>query len=91
MEIKYRAPHAIDATCFRSCVCAMAWRFHAIDATLSPWSRRLDGGEAQKRAQKRAQKLAPAGSGSRELAQLLPRRSQGPLKRGLTKFSGQFS
>ena len=64
---------------------------NAIDATLSPWSRRLDGGEAQKRAQKRAQKLAPAGSGSRELAQLLPRRSQGPLKRGLTKFSGQFS
>ena len=29
--------------CFRSCVCAMAWRFHAIDATLSPWPRRLDG------------------------------------------------
>ena len=21
----------------------MAWRFHAIDATLSPWPRRLDG------------------------------------------------
>ena len=37
VEIKFRAPHAIDATCFRSCVCAMAWRFHAIDATLSPW------------------------------------------------------
>ena len=31
----------------RSCVCAMAWRFHAIDATLSPWPRRLDGVEAQ--------------------------------------------
>jgi len=31
---------------FRSCVCAMAWRFHAIDATLSPWPRRLDGVEA---------------------------------------------
>ena len=31
-----RAPPAIDATCFPSCVCAMAWRFHAIDATLSP-------------------------------------------------------
>ena len=31
---------AIDATCFRSCVCAMAWRFHAIDATSSPWPRR---------------------------------------------------
>ena len=35
-EIKSRAPHAIDATCFRSRVCAMAWRFHAIDATSSP-------------------------------------------------------
>ena len=46
MEIKFRAPHAIDATCFRSCVCAMAWRFHAIDATLSPRPRRLDGVEA---------------------------------------------
>ena len=43
VEIKFRAPHAIDATCFRSCVCAMTWRFHAIDATLSPWPRRLDG------------------------------------------------
>ena len=29
---KFRAPHAIDATIF---ICAMAWRFHAIDATLS--------------------------------------------------------
>ena len=45
VEIKFRASHAIDATCFRSCVCAMAWRFHAIDATLSPWPRRLDGVE----------------------------------------------
>ena len=35
-EIKFRAPHAIDATCLRSCVCAMAWRFHAIGTTLSP-------------------------------------------------------
>jgi hypothetical protein len=26
----------IDATCLRSSICAMAWRFHAIDATLSP-------------------------------------------------------
>ena len=33
---------------FRSCVCAMAWRFRAIDATLSPWPRRLDGVEAHK-------------------------------------------
>ena len=29
------AGDAIDATYFRSRVCAMAWRFHAIDATLS--------------------------------------------------------
>jgi hypothetical protein len=36
VEIKLRAPHAIDATCFRSCVCSTAWRFHAIDAMLSP-------------------------------------------------------
>ena len=36
VEIKYRAPHAIDATCFRSYVCSTAWRFHAIDAMLSP-------------------------------------------------------
>ena len=35
MEIKFRSPNAIDATCFRSCICAMAWRFHAIDATLT--------------------------------------------------------
>ena len=47
MEIKFRAPHAIDATCLRSCVCAMAWRFHAIDATLSPSPRRPDGVEAR--------------------------------------------
>ena len=46
MEIKFRAPHAIDATFFRSCVYAMAWRLHAIDATLSPWPRRLDGVDA---------------------------------------------
>ena len=32
---------------FRSCVCATAWRFHAIDATSSPWPRRLDGVEAR--------------------------------------------
>ena len=25
VEIKFRAPHAIDATCFRSCICSMAW------------------------------------------------------------------
>ena len=36
VEIKFRAPHADDATCFRSCVCSMAWRFHAIDAVFSP-------------------------------------------------------
>ena len=46
--IKFRAPHAIDARCcLRSCVCAMAWRFHAIDATVSPSPRRLGGGEAR--------------------------------------------
>ena len=27
------------------CVCSMAWNFQAIDATLSPWPRRLDGVE----------------------------------------------
>ena len=45
VEIKFSgAHHAVDAaTCFR--VCSMAWRFHAIDATLSPWPRRLDGVE----------------------------------------------
>ena len=43
MEIKFRAPYAIDATCFRSCVCAMAWRFHTIDARLPPFLRLLDG------------------------------------------------
>ena len=26
----------LGAPRFRSCVCAMAWRFHAVDATLSP-------------------------------------------------------
>ena len=31
VEIKFRAPHA-----FRSCICSMAWRFHAIDAMFSP-------------------------------------------------------
>ena len=30
----------------RDVVPAMAWRFHAIDATLSPWPRRLDGVES---------------------------------------------
>ena len=29
----------------RSCVCSTSWRFYAIDATLSPQSRRLDGVE----------------------------------------------
>ena len=32
--------------CPRNCICSMAWRFYAIDATLSPWPRRLDGVEA---------------------------------------------
>ncbi len=30
VEIKFQAPRSND------CVCAMAWRFHAIDATSSP-------------------------------------------------------
>ena len=36
VEIKFRAPHAIDAMWSPSCVCSMAWRLHAIDATWSP-------------------------------------------------------
>ena len=28
--------HAIELLQLRSCVCAMAWRFHAIDATSAP-------------------------------------------------------
>ena len=40
VEIEFRAAYAIDPT-----LCSMAWRFHAIDATLSPWPRRLDGVE----------------------------------------------
>ena len=35
-------------SCLCSCVCAMAWNFQAIDATLSPWPRRLDGVEVHK-------------------------------------------
>jgi hypothetical protein len=31
-----RPTDAIDATCFRSCICAMAWRLNAIDAMCSP-------------------------------------------------------
>ena len=42
VEIKLWASRAIDATRFPNCVCSMAWRFHAINATLSPWPRRLD-------------------------------------------------
>ena len=34
--------------CLCSCVCSMAWNFQAIDATLSPWPRRLDGVEVHK-------------------------------------------
>jgi len=32
VEIKFRAPHAIDATCFRSCVCSTAWRLTKVHA-----------------------------------------------------------
>ena len=32
----WKSNFAIDATRFRSCVCAMAWRFPAIDAMSSP-------------------------------------------------------
>ena len=38
-------PRAIDAISSHHCVCSMAWRFHAIDATLSPSPRLLDGVE----------------------------------------------
>ena len=31
--------------CLRNCICSTAWRFHAIDATLSPLQRLLDGVE----------------------------------------------
>ena len=37
------APTPSARRAFRSCVCAMAWRFHAIDATSAPWPRRLEG------------------------------------------------
>ena len=42
----FERPTPSTRRAFRSCVCATAWRFHAIDATLSPWQRRLDGVEA---------------------------------------------
>ena len=32
VRIKLQAPRAIDA---RDCACSMAWRFHAVDATLA--------------------------------------------------------
>ena len=38
--------HAIDPTSSPNCICSMAWKFYAIDATSSPWPRRLDGVEA---------------------------------------------
>ena len=36
--------------CLRSCVCSMAWSVRAIDATLPPWPRRLDGVEISRRS-----------------------------------------
>ena len=44
VEIKIRAPPAVGGGASIA-ASAMAWRFHAIDATLSPWLRRLDGVE----------------------------------------------
>ena len=41
VEIKFRAPRAIDAM-------SSPWSFQAIDATLAPWPRRLDGVEVHK-------------------------------------------
>jgi len=33
VEIKFRTPHASTRRCPRNCICSMAWRFYAIDAT----------------------------------------------------------
>ena len=43
VEIKCRAPTPSTRCRLRSCVCSMAWSFQAVDATLSPRPRRLDG------------------------------------------------
>jgi len=40
-----RRPTPSTRWCLRNCICSMAWRFHAIDATLSPSPRLLDGVE----------------------------------------------
>ena len=44
-EPMWKSNFGRPAAYFRSCVCAMVWRFHAIEATLSPWPRQLDGVE----------------------------------------------
>ena len=41
MEIKFQAPDA----CLHNCVCSIASRFHAIDATMISLLRLLDGVE----------------------------------------------
>ena len=36
VESSFRRPTPSSRCCLRSCVCSMAWSFHAIDVTLSP-------------------------------------------------------
>ena len=43
-----RRPTPSMRCCLRNCICSMAWRFHAIDATLSRSPRLLDGVEVHK-------------------------------------------
>ena len=44
-QSNFGRPTPSTRCCLRSCVCLMAWSFQAIDATLSPRPRRLDGVE----------------------------------------------
>ena len=44
----FRRPTPSTRWCLRNCICSMAWSFHAIDATLSPSPRLLDGVEVRK-------------------------------------------
>jgi alanine-glyoxylate transaminase/serine-glyoxylate transaminase/serine-pyruvate transaminase len=37
VESNFGRPTPSTRCCLRSCVCSMAWRFHAIDATFSSW------------------------------------------------------
>ena len=82
-------PHAIDATYFRSC--AMAWRFHAIDATLSVAASAPMGVEAHgnistqvpaPRPEPAARRTSPGGA-RRALVPLRPRRERGALARAV--------